>query len=230
MLRADGLSVAYGDVVALRDVGFVVAPGMMLAVTGPSGAGKSTLLWALAGALRPRAGTVHLDDRAVTRRTDAARRGIALIPQGNGLARLLTAHENVLAPLLALGRPPANARDSAATGLAAVGLEESGSHLVDELSGGQQQRVAVARAVASQPAVLLADEPTSELDEGNCERVIGIFRDLRDAGAIVVMATHDPAAAAQADAEIRLDEGVMEWARPMPDASVADAPGAPDRP
>jgi putative ABC transport system ATP-binding protein len=97
--------------------------------------------------------------------------------------------------------------------LAAVGLEESGGHLIEELSGGQQQRVAVARALASRPAVLLADEPTSELDHVNRERVLALLHDLAGDGCTVLMATHDPEAAAQAAAEVHLDEGRVVRAR-----------------
>jgi putative ABC transport system ATP-binding protein len=97
-----------------------------------------------------------------------------------------------------------------------VGLAESGRHLVDELSGGQQQRVALARAFAQQPAVILADESTSDLDAGNRERMIAALRGEADRGAVVVLATHDPEAAEEADAELALDEGTATWARPLP--------------
>jgi putative ABC transport system ATP-binding protein len=215
-LVADGLSVAYGDLVAVRPLDLRLSPGCFLAVTGPSGAGKSSLLWALAAALSPATGAVRLGEEALTGRDHAARLGITLIPQGNGLAGTLSAEENILAPLLTRRIRPADARRRTADALELVGLEESGRHLVDELSGGQQQRVALARAFAQQPTVVLADESTSDLDAGNRERMISALRGESHRGAIVVLATHDPEAAEEADAELALDEGTASWARPLP--------------
>jgi putative ABC transport system ATP-binding protein len=214
-LRAAGLRVEYGAVVALHDIDLVVEPGKLVSVTGPSGAGKTSLLWALAGALSPVGGTVHLGDTAVSGREQAAGLGIAVVPQGNALANALTAHENVLVPLLAAGVTPADAARRTTQALALVGLEESGGHLIEELSGGQQQRVALARAFAAEATVLLADEPTSDLDAANRERMIAALRAEAERGAIVVMSTHDPEAAEQTDAEISLDEGAMTWSRPV---------------
>ena len=212
-LRAEGVTVAYGDLVALRDLDLELAPGCLVAVTGPSGAGKSTLLWALAGALVPTAGRVRYDGTVLTSRQQAARVGVAIVPQGNGLASSLTAAENVLVPLLATGAGTAEAHRRTGEALTLVGLEESGSHLIEELSGGQQQRVALARALAARAVVLLADEPTSDLDAANRERIMAALRAEAARGAIVVMATHDPEAAKQADAELHLDEGVATWRR-----------------
>lgn len=211
-LQVSGLGVSYGRVVALRDITFMVPPGGMLAVTGPSGAGKSSLLWALAAATAC-SGAVEVDGVPVVGRGDAARRDIALIPQGNGLPSFLTAEENVLVPLLSAGVPVADAQTRARSALATVGLEQFAGHLVEELSGGQQQRIALARTLAATPKVLLADEPTSDLDAPNRQLVIGALRAEADAGAVVVMATHDAEAAAELDAELGLDDGVMAWRR-----------------
>jgi putative ABC transport system ATP-binding protein len=211
-LRVAGLAVSYGRIVALREVAFTVPPGGMLAVTGPSGAGKSSLLWALAGAT-PCAGTVEVDGDPVGDRADAAGREITLMPQGNGLPSFLTAGENVLVPLLAAGVPVAEAQLRVRDALTLVGLEQSAGHLVEELSGGQQQRVALARTLAAAPRVLLADEPTSDLDAPNRQRVIHALRAEAAAGAVVVMATHDAEAAAELDAELGLDDGIMTWRR-----------------
>jgi putative ABC transport system ATP-binding protein len=215
-LVAETLSVAYDDLVAVRPLDLRLRAGSFLAVTGPSGAGKSSLLWALAAALSPATGTVTLGGDTLTGRDRAAALGVTLIPQGNGLAGALSAEESVLVPLLARRVPAAEARRRTADALALVGLAESGRHLVDELSGGQQQRVALARAFAQQPAVVLADESTSDLDAGNRERMIAALRGEAHRGAVVVLATHDPEAAAEADAELALDEGTATWVRSLP--------------
>ncbi|MEP6799848.1 MAG: ATP-binding cassette domain-containing protein [Lapillicoccus sp.] len=202
-----GVRIVYGDLVALDGVDLEAEPGRMLAVTGPSGAGKSSLLWAIAGATPAAAGQVTVGDVTVTGRDVAVRSGVGLIPQGNGLATVLTARENICLPLSAAGGAPRETRELTDRVLLQVGLEESGDHLIEELSGGQQQRVAVARGLAARSRVLLADEPTSELDHANRERVLTLLRAEADRGAVVIMATHDPEAAERADAAIRLDEG-----------------------
>ena len=214
-LRAEGISVSYGDLVALRALDLFLTPGQMVSVTGPSGAGKSSLLWALAGALVPASGRVSVGVAVLTSREQAAGLGVVIVPQGNGLASSLTAAENVVVPLLATGVPTAEAHQRTAAALTLVGLEESGGHLIEELSGGQQQRVALARAFAARADVLLADEPTSDLDAANRERMMAALRAEVDRGAIVVMATHDPEAADQTDGELALDEGVPTWRRPL---------------
>ncbi|WP_432948495.1 ATP-binding cassette domain-containing protein [Kribbella sp. CA-253562] len=210
-ITATGLVVAYDDVVAVADVSLRVPPGFVLAVSGPSGAGKSSLLWALAGALTPKAGTVALDGVPVVDRPGASQQGVVLIPQGNGLARVLTARENLALPLLAEGKEDVDRVIDEA--LTAVGLEESGDHLVEELSGGEQQRVAVARGLAQQGRVVLADESTSELDSTNRERVLELLRREAERGAAVVIATHDPSVAAGADGHATMDEGHLSWER-----------------
>ncbi len=201
----------------LAGVDVWVRPGQLLAVTGPSGAGKTTLLWALSALRLPDTGTVLLDGEPLTSRDDAAGRGVVVVPQGNALATVLTAAENVVVPLLAAGRDPEHARASAGAALEAVGLGQSGHQLVEELSGGQQQRVAVARGLAQAGRVLLADEPTSELDAVNRARVVELLRGEAERGAVVVMATHDPEAAAACDGELHLDAGVPQWVRPLAD-------------
>ena len=226
-LRAREVEVRYGDVVAVRGATLAVPPGGLLAVTGPSGAGKSSLLWALAGATA-HGGTVEVDGVPVVDRAGAARQGIVLAPQGNGLPSFLTARENVLLPLLAAGVPAADAEARTRTALDRLGLADSANHLVEELSGGQQQRVALARTLAAAPAVVLADEPTSDLDAANRQRVVGALRAEAAAGAVVVMATHDADAAAELDAELRLDDGLATWRRLPPQPWVtAEAAGRP---
>jgi putative ABC transport system ATP-binding protein len=202
-----GASVVFGDVRALDGVDLGVAPGELVAVTGHSGAGKTTLLGAVAGLVRLAAGTASVAGETVRDRDQTVALGVAVIPQGNALAATLTAYENVLVPLLAAGVDREEAERRAVTALAEVGLEDSRGHLVEELSGGQQQRVAVARGLALATPVLLADEPTSELDHDNRERVLGLLRVRAAAGAAVVMTTNDLEAAAQADRVLALDDG-----------------------
>ncbi|HEX5088057.1 MAG TPA: ATP-binding cassette domain-containing protein [Nocardioides sp.] len=216
VLMLEAVEIRYGSLLAVAPVSFTVSAGQVLAVTGPSGAGKTSLLWLMAGALEPDRGTVVVDGAPVGRRPEAAARGVAVVPQGNGLAAVLTAHENIVVPLLDGGVPPAEADRRARDALEVVGLEEWSGHLVEELSGGQQQRVAVARALAAEASVLLADEPTSDLDGRNREVVLHALRSAADRGAVVVLATHDPEAAAAADGELALDSGEATWVRPLP--------------
>ena len=213
-LRATGIEVRYRDVVAVRPLDLALSPGRLVAVTGPSGAGKSSLLAALAGLLPPSAGELSVAGRPITGRDEAVAAGIVVIPQGNALIRILTAIENVAVPLVAARR--ADARERAEAALLALGLDEAADQLLEELSGGQQQRVAVARGLAEQGAYLLADEPTSELDAGNRSRVMALLRAEARRGAGVLVATHDPEAAALCDAELRLDEGRSHWVRDDP--------------
>jgi putative ABC transport system ATP-binding protein len=215
-LEVRDASVRYGGLVAVAPLSLTVAPGQMLAVTGPSGAGKTSLLWLMAGALEPDSGSVHVAGSPLGGRPDAAARGVSVVPQGNGLAAVLTAFENIVVPLLEGGVAPDDADARARESLEVVGLEEWAGHLVEELSGGQQQRVAVARALATTASVLLADEPTSDLDGRNREVVLTALRAAADRGAVVVLATHDPEAAAAADGELALDTGEATWVRPLP--------------
>jgi len=210
-LRAHALTVRYGAVEAVRDVSLVARPGDFVAVTGPSGAGKTSLLSVLAGVHAPSAGTIALDGRSLGDRDDAIARGVVYVPQGNALVLVLTALENVAVPLVRARRP--DAREAALAALADVGLDDAGGQLIEELSGGQQQRAAVARGLAERGQVLLADEPTSELDAANRIRVTDLLRAEAARGAVVVMATHDPEAAATCDAELHLDEGNARWVR-----------------
>ncbi|WP_033340232.1 ATP-binding cassette domain-containing protein [Catenuloplanes japonicus] len=210
LLLVDGVTLGYGAEPVLRDVTVAAEPGRILAVTGPSGAGKTTLLHAMAGLLRPSAGRVLLGDEPLRDRDHAVSRRIVLAPQDNGLAAILTAAENVHVALMAVGVRPPEARASAATALAALGLTDQAGQLVEELSGGQQQRAALARALALAGDVLLADEVTSELDAVNRQRVLERLRAEADRGAAVVFATHDAEAAAFCDAELHLRDGVSE--------------------
>lgn len=206
-VRLAGVTVRFGSVTALAEVDLEVDSGEFVAVTGHSGAGKTTLLSVVAGVVAPDAGSAVVLGGAVTDLRTASAAGVATVPQGNGLAAVLTAHENVLLPLLARSGDPAAAPSAASAALDAVGLADVHSHLVEELSGGQQQRVAVARGLALSAPVLLADEPTSELDHASRSVVLALLRAQAEGGAAVVMTTHDPEAAAAADRVLHLDDG-----------------------
>jgi putative ABC transport system ATP-binding protein len=202
----------------LDAVDLTVAPGEFVAVLGPSGSGKSTLLGLMAGLDRPTSGEVLLDGRAIHDLSEDAlalvrRRSIGFVFQSFELLDNLTARENVLVPLELLGRSGAPVGIGArADGLlAAVGLSERGHHYPAQLSGGEQQRVALARAFAAEPAVLLADEPTGNLDGATGSRVLETLSGLREAsGTTMVLVTHDPAVAARADRKVHLRDGRVE--------------------
>jgi putative ABC transport system ATP-binding protein len=219
-LLVDTVTMAYArDRAVLRDVSVAAEPGRMLAVTGLSGAGKTTLLWAMAGLLRPVAGsvavaatvpvagTVAVSGVPLRDHDHAVAERIVLIPQDNGLAAILTAQENVQVALIANGAGAGDARRRAAESLHRVGLTGQADHLVEELSGGQQQRAAVARGLALAGDVVLADEVTSELDAANRQHVLDLLREEAVRGAAVVLATHDPDAAAICDSELHLVDG-----------------------
>ena len=195
----------------LDGVTFDVAAGEFVAVTGPSGSGKSTLLGLLAGLDQPTAGTVHVADVEVTALDeDALARfrleTIGYVFQSFHLIPTLTAAENVGVPLDLAGRR--EALREARRLLAEVGLADRAHHYPAQLSGGEQQRVALARAVALDPRVLLADEPTGNLDSATGAEIIELLlAQRRERGATLVMVTHDPAVARHADREIALRDG-----------------------
>jgi putative ABC transport system ATP-binding protein len=213
MLEARGLTYRVGDRVILDGVDVVARGGQLLAVRGPSGAGKSTLLAVLGGLLRAETGTVSLDDMAVRVGDPVLRRRVGIVFQGYGLVGALTGRENVAITLQARRVAPDEVRQRTTTALDEVGLEDVADHLADEMSGGQQQRVAVARVLAAKPDVLLADEPTAELDSENRERVVALLIAQARAGAIVVIASHDPDVVAQCDEVLELDSGHMASSR-----------------
>jgi putative ABC transport system ATP-binding protein len=196
--------------VILGDVSIEARAGEVLAITGPSGSGKSTLLALLAGLDSPDSGEVLINGvpRAAGRRT-----GFGLVLQGNGLIGMLTASENVEIALQASGIARADVGPRAAAALASVGIEALGPHLIEELSGGQQQRVAIARALVTEPAVLLADELTAELDSAIQQTALELVFNRAEAGAVVVLATHDRQIAALADREAHLSDGILDWIR-----------------
>jgi putative ABC transport system ATP-binding protein len=213
--RAEGLSKYYGTgeavVVALDEVSVGLEKGQFTAIMGPSGSGKSTLLHLLAGLDRPSAGEVYLGDTEITSLNDKAltllrRDRIGFIFQSFNLLPTMTAGENIVLPIRIAGRKP-DARWVARI-VATVGLDERLSHRPAELSGGQQQRVAAARALASRPQIVFADEPTGALDSRSSAELLTFLRSAVDElGQTVVMVTHDPTAASYADRVVFLADG-----------------------
>jgi putative ABC transport system ATP-binding protein len=177
---------------------------------GPSGSGKSTLLHCLAGLERLDSGAAVLDGLDVTRAKDndltrLRRSRVGFIFQNFNLIASLSAERNVALPLRLSGNRPSRRTVRAALG--AVGLNDRAHHKPKELSGGQQQRVAIARAIVTKPAVLFADEPTGALDIASAKMVLALMRAMADAGQTIIMVTHDPVAAASADAVVFLRDG-----------------------
>ena len=209
------LTKRYGEgdaaVNALRGVSLDIAPGTFTAIMGPSGSGKSTLMHVLAGLDRPTEGTVDIDGTEIGKLDDGdltrlRRDKIGFVFQAFNLVPVLTAEENIRLPLTLAGRDDAGGRVERL--LEAVALGDRRTHRPAELSGGQQQRVAVARALASEPAVIFADEPTGNLDSTTSAEILGLLRRAVDEfGQAVVMVTHEATAAAIADRVIFLDDG-----------------------
>ncbi len=200
----------------LEGVSVEAAPGRMLAVTGPSGSGKTTLLSLLGGLAEPAAGTATYAGAPVHSGPGDPLPGTAFVLQGYGLVPTLTAEENVAIGLRGRGVAPRDASLRAREALGRVGVDELADRLVSELSGGQVQRVAVARALVVGADVLLADEPTSEVDEVNRDLVVAQLRLEAQRGAVVLVATHDPAVADDCDEELHLVDGRVHVDVPPP--------------
>jgi putative ABC transport system ATP-binding protein len=198
---------------ALDDVSLTIEAGRFVTVMGASGSGKSTLLHLVAGLTRPTSGEIIVFDQALQtldddHLTDLRRTRIGLIFQAFNLLPTLTALENVALPLLIDGARPGPARQAAAQILDTVGLSDRATHRPDELSGGQQQRVAIARALINHAPLLLADEPTGNLDSQTGEDILHLLRRLvDDQPRTIIMVTHDARAAAYADQIITLRDG-----------------------
>ncbi len=204
-----------GRVDVLDGISLDVRRGELVAVMGASGAGKSTLLHLLGALDRPSSGTVLLAGEAVAGRSDEAlaelrNRRVGFVFQFHHLLREFSALENVMMPMLIAGWEPPRARVRATELLDRVGLAARMSHRPGELSGGEQQRTAVARALVMDPAVVLADEPSGNLDHANAERLHDEFtRVVRDLELAMVVVTHNPALAARADRVLLLEDGKL---------------------
>ena len=201
-------------VTALSGVSLDIAPAKLTAVMGPSGSGKSTLMHVLAGLDRPTSGTVHLGDEEITKLRDddltaLRRRRIGFVFQAFNLVPTLTVKENIRLPFeLDDRRPKADERAWISTVVHRLGLEDRLKHRPNELSGGQQQRTAIARALATRPDVLFADEPTGNLDAKSGREVMAIMSEaVRDFCQSIVLVTHDPIVAAHADRVIFIADG-----------------------
>ena len=204
------------DVSVLRDLSFTIPAGTFLAIMGPSGSGKSTLLNVMAGIDRPTSGSVvvagtRLDDLSEGDMARWRARHIGYVFQSYNLIPVLTASENVELPLLLTHLSRQERREHVKTALRLVGLGERMDHYPRQLSGGQEQRVGLARAIVSDPTMILADEPTGNLDRESAEDILTLFGRLnRELGKTIVMVPHDPRAAERAQLIRHLEKGVLE--------------------
>ncbi|MGV8912577.1 MAG: ABC transporter ATP-binding protein [Rhodoglobus sp.] len=204
-----------GPVSALNNVTLSIPTGQMVAIQGPTGGGKSTLLQMLGALERPTSGTVTLGASELSampdaRLADIRARTIGFVFQGFNLIPTLTAQENVETALAPLGLSRADRTRRATDALTTVGLSERLAHHPAELSGGQQQRVAIARALVKEPSVLLADEPTGNLDEQTRDEIMDLLEGLwRDQGLTLIIVTHDSAVARRAERRLQLKHGAV---------------------
>ena len=202
------------EVRALHDVSFRIEKGEFLSIMGPSGSGKSTLLNLIGGLDQPTSGEIFIDGRPLHGISDdeltlIRRRRIGFIFQFFNLLPILTAVENVGLPLLLEGIPFSRIKPKAVSLLEQVGLGARTEHRPEQLSGGEMQRVAIARALIAEPAVLLADEPTGNLDSHTSEEIFMLLSNLNEKGQTIVMVTHDPKAAAYGTRLITLKDGAL---------------------
>lgn len=209
------------EVTAFRVDRLTIADGEYVAVVGPSGSGKTTLLSMLGGMLSPDSGTVALGDVSlyevsIPERAKLRRERLGFVFQTFNLLSYLSALDNVRVPLFLAGCEDAAAREKAAALLESLGLGQRLDHKPSELSTGQQQRVALARTLANEPATILADEPTGNLDPDSREHILSMFDQFVRSGKTIVMVTHDPGAAKRAHRQLRLNDGqILNSASPL---------------
>ncbi|MCE3261429.1 MAG: transporter ATP-binding protein [Pseudoduganella sp.] len=223
LLSLRGVSKSYalgGNVIrALASVDLALVRAEIAAITGPSGSGKSTLL-NLCGLLDTADGGELLFDGEPLpagdepRRTALRRQAIGFVFQGFNLVPVMTAHDNVDYPLYLLGVPAAERRQRVQEALARVGLQGLGGHKPDQLSGGQRQRVAIARAIVKRPRLVIADEPTANLDAQTASQIVGLMRALaHNDGTTFLVATHDERMLPHCDRSLALDDGILQGGR-----------------
>jgi putative ABC transport system ATP-binding protein len=219
MIRLEGIHRDFqvGDqtVHALDDINLEIGAGEYLSVMGPSGSGKSTLLNLIGLLDRPTAGAYYLKDRNVTELSEEEQaqvrnRNIGFVFQAFHLIPRLTAAENIELPLLLAGLPPAERRTRVKAVLETLKLSDRAHHKPEQLSGGQRQRVAIARATVTEPAVLLADEPTGNLDQKSGQEVVASLEALHAKGITLIVVTHDPALGDRAVRHIKMVDGRIE--------------------
>ncbi|MBQ1302154.1 MAG: ABC transporter ATP-binding protein [Firmicutes bacterium] len=212
LLELKNVSKIYGDLKALDDVSLTVDEGGWVAIMGPSGSGKSTMMNIISCLDKPSLGEVFLDGVDIAKEsskklTEIRRDKIGLIFQQFHLVNYLTAVENVMVAQYYHSMPD---EEEALEALARVGLKERAKHLPSQLSGGEQQRVCIARALINHPEIILADEPTGNLDEANENIVIETFRRLHEEGATLIVVTHDPEVAEVAQRTVVLNHGKLD--------------------
>ena len=217
-IQAQRISKWYGKgdaaVSALKEVSFTIDKGEFVAVMGESGSGKSTLLSILGTLNSPTSGKLMVDDVDVyalgkDARADFRRESIGFVFQNFNLIPYLTLTENVMLPLATVGEKSAKKRAMAFEALKRVGLSEKGGRLPSQISGGEQERVAIARAIVGRPPIILADEPTGNLDSKTGKEIMGIVNTLNGEGMTIVMVTHNPDYAAYANRVLRVADGVL---------------------
>lgn len=236
VLHLVGVTKIYGRgesaVAALREVDLAIRHGEYVAITGPSGSGKSTLMHLMGCLDRPTSGKVLIEGEDATRlsepRLAALRnRRIGFVFQSFHLMPRETVLRNVEWPLIYAGVPPARRRERAMAVLAQVGMSHRVRHLPQQLSGGERQRVAIARALVNDPAVILADEPTGNLDSANGEQVLALLEELNGQGRTVVVVTHDMGVARRARRLIRMRDGRIEYDGGSTSPPMDRGPGIP---
>ena len=215
IVETKGLCKVYGKgetaVHALKNIDFEAEAGEFVAVTGPSGSGKSTLLHLLGGVDLPSSGTVRIEGQDIYQKREKElaafrRRRIGFVFQFYNLIPVLTAEENIRVPLMLDGQPVDEAFLNELLGT--LGLSERRNHLPSQLSGGQQQRVAIGRAIVHKPSIVLADEPTGNLDTQNGREILALRKSsVRQYGQTLILITHDPSVAAQADRVVTMQDG-----------------------
>lgn len=215
ILEITGMSKKYGSLHALQDITFAVEPGEWLSIMGSSGSGKSTMLNMIGLMDKPTSGEVKIDGIVTSslsskKLTEIRKDKIGLVFQQFHLIPHLTALENVMVAQYYHSMPD---EKEAAAALARVGLEGRAKHLPRQLSGGEQQRVCIARALINYPALILADEPTGNLDESNEKIVLELFQELHSEGHTIIMVTHAPEVGELAERQIRLEHGIIKEIR-----------------